>query len=100
MAWPSILRAKIPFIHEGTKSSSGKKTTTEANQAFDFSATPLNSLEVTAHGDDITIKLNDETNTHLVQSGGSISFDGLNITKLTIVENGVEYSYSGLYWVS
>jgi hypothetical protein len=100
MAWPTNLRAKIPFIHEGSKSSSGKQTTTGANQEFDFSATPLNSLEITAHADDIHIKLNDETNTHLVQSGGSITIDGLNITKLTIVENGVEYSYSGMYWVS
>jgi len=100
MAWPTNLRAKIPFIHEGSVSSSGKQTTTGANQEFDFSATPLNSLEITAHADDIHIKLNDETNTHLVQSGGSITIDGLNITKLTIVENGVEYSYSGMYWVS
>ena len=71
MAWPTLLRAKIPFIHEGTVSSSGKQTTTGANQVFDFSASPLNSLEVSAHADDIHVKLNDETNTHLVQSGGS-----------------------------
>ena len=100
MAWPTNLRAKIPFIHEGSVSSSGKQTTTGANQEFDFSLTPLNSLEITAHADDIHIKLNDETNTHLVQSGGSITIDGLNVTKLTIVESGVEYSYSGMYWVS
>ncbi len=100
MAWPTNLRAKIPFIHEGSVSSSGKQTTSGANQEFDFSATPLNALEITAHADDIHIKLNAETNTHLIQSGGSISIDGLNLTKLTIVESGVEYSYSGMYWVS
>jgi hypothetical protein len=100
MAYPTNLRAKIPFIHEGSKSSNGKQTTSGANQEFDFSATPLNSLEVTAHATQLHIKLNDESNTHLVQAGYSVNIDQLNITKLTIVESGVEYSYSGMYWVS
>jgi len=98
MPYPTTIPAEIPFHHEGTKSSSGKQTTTGANQEFDFASTPLNSLEITAHADDLHIKINAETNTHLVQSGGSLLFSNMLITKFTIVENGAEYSYSAGYY--
>ena len=98
MAYPDVIPAKIPFKHEGTVSSSGKKSTVQANQEFDFSSTPLNSLEVTAHADELHVKINSETNTHLIQAGQLISFSDMLIEKLTIVENASEYSYSGAYY--
>ena len=99
MPYPEVIPVKIPFHHEGTVSSSGKQTTSQANQEFDFSTTPLNSLEVTAHATDIHIKINAETNTHLVQAGQNITFSQMMITDMTIVEDASEYSYSGAYYV-
>lgn len=99
MPWPTNLPPRIPINHMGSVSSSGTQTTGGANTEISFATTPLNSLEVTAHDVDLHIKINAETNTHLVQSGGSIAFDNIHITKLTIVESGAQYSYSGLYYV-
>jgi hypothetical protein len=98
MPYPTNIPAEIPFHHQGTKSSSGQQTTSGANQEFDFALTPLNSLEVTAGAVPIHIKINAETNTHRIPSNGSITFDAMLITKLTIVESGVVYEYTGLYY--
>jgi len=100
MPYPSDLPASIPFHHKGTVSSNGKSTTTGANEEIDFSATPLNSLQFTAHDSDITIKLNDESNYHLIETGSSMVFNKMLIEKITILESGVLYSYSGAYYKS
>jgi len=98
MSYPDPLPARIPFFHAGTVSSSGKQTTAAASSEIDFSSNPLNSLEITAHADDFHVRLNAETNSHLVQSGGSMLVDKFQVTKLTIIEAGAEYSYSGAYF--
>jgi hypothetical protein len=97
MSYPDPLPARIPFVHEGTVSSSGKKTTTGANEVVALGK-EVNSLEFTAHEADTHIKLGDETNSHLIEAGSSKLFDNLLIESITIVESGAVYSYSGGYF--
>jgi len=71
MAYPDNMPARIPFWHEGTVSSSGKKQTASANTLIDFGDFHINGLEITAFDTDLHVKFNTETNTHLIQAGGS-----------------------------
>jgi len=102
MAYPTSKPPRIDIQAQGTISSSGKVTTLRANTAITFSSM-VNSLEVSAHVGDITVKLQiggaaTETNTHLIEEGSSKVFDKMYLTGFTIVENGVTYSYSGTYY--
>lgn len=101
MAYPSSKPPRIIIQHQGTVSSNGKVTTTGANTAINFT-NMVNSLEVTAHTGDITIKLKvggvTETNSHLIEEGSSKIFDEMYLTGFIVVENGVVYSYSGAYY--
>lgn len=86
--------------HRGTLSSNGIQTTGSDN-IIDFKVTnptdDVNSLAFTAEGNDIHIKINDEICTHLIKSDCTLILDKVKITKITIVESGVSYSYDALY---
>lgn len=84
-------------VAKGSVSSSGFITTTSANQEFDFSDKYINYMLIRTRNDDITVKINDETDTHIVAAGDYLELKDLLTTKFTIVENGVEIYYMGTY---
>lgn len=82
----------------GTYSSNGIVTTATANTEIKF-AKGVNSLVFTNEGTaNTTIKINGESNVHLVKSGCTVGFDNLRIGKITIVETGSVYSFSALWF--
>lgn len=103
MAWSTDypVPPKVHIQHAGSISSSGKQTTTGANEVISFGQI-ANSVEITAHTVDINVKLviagTAETNSHLIQVGESRLFELFQLTGFVIVENGAQYSYTGGYY--
>ena len=103
-AYPANIPAKVVISHKGVFTSNGKVTTGAANTEYQFvtdegvNITTGNSLTVTAVGNDINIKVNDQTRKIFIPSGNSLTLDGVNINKMTVVENGVDLSFVGGYY--
>ena len=84
--------------HSGSYSSNGIKTTTQTNTVIIFEH-PVNSLELINEGTvDMTVKLNSESNYHLIKVGEIFKIEDIRIDKITIVENSAMYSYGALYY--
>lgn len=80
----------------GTYSSNGIQTTSSANTIVVFDS-PIYALIFTNEGTtNLTIKFNDEINTHLIKPDCTLSIEDMAVNKVIIVENGVSYSYSAL----
>jgi len=90
---------RISIQHQGTVSSNGIETSPGANHEIIFEAPIiLNFLEVFAESADMNIKINDETNSHFLKRGEGKRFTEIQITKLTIVESGVDFRFSGAFY--
>ncbi len=70
-------------------------TTSGANQEFTFDGLTLNNLLVIAVGNIVTVKINDESYTHVIETGAAISFEQIRIKKLTVIESGVSLKLEG-----
>ena len=82
----------------GTYSSNGISTTVATNTEIKF-ANGVNSLIFSNEGTaNITIKINSESNVHLVKVGYSVNFEDIRIGKITVVENNSQYSFSALWF--
>lgn len=87
----------------GSVSSNGQLTTSTSNQVVSFTdnageAVILNGLIVNNDGAQMTVKLNDEDHGHTIKTGGYLELDGLQVSKITIVESGSILRYSGTFY--
>ena len=96
---------KTSIQHQNTRSSNGVVTTPGANHEIVFgtvdaegkplSGVVLNFLEIFADSADMNVKINDESNSHFIKNGEGKEFSEIQIIKLTIIEAGVDYHFSG-----
>ena len=105
---PDGIPAKVVIEHIGIFNSDGSQTTAAANELQQFvyentdgtteNVTTGNSVTVTAIGNDLNFTVNSQTRKNFVPSGNSLTLNSVGINSITIVENGVDFSYVGGYY--
>lgn len=94
----------MKFKFSRTLSSNGKQTST-ANQTITFSETKdgvtynlyLGYLTFETYALQCSIKINDEDTVHVLAPDTQLTFDNIEIRKITIIDGAVEYSWMGMY---
>lgn len=99
------------FKYQSTFTSGGKATSTanqvitfvnpkystdneDYNNKSDYNCVVYLSFETFAT--ECRIKLNDETTIHWIDANSKVEFSDIMITKITILDAGVQYYYTGL----
>lgn len=86
---------KPEIKHSGDTSSDGIQVTPSSDYLISFTK-PVNAITIKAESSDMSIKFNNGTSIHLIRKGERYQESGRLLSSFTIIESGVEYSYSAL----
>lgn len=83
----------------GTLSSNGIQTTSSANYEIIFDENKsVSDLTIIAEGNDLQIKLNNESNIHYLKVDEILNITDMIVEKITILPSGVKYRYDAMYF--